>query len=106
MSASVSRDYLHAGYQMTRKSNEGLVLFFRVSHEPKSLFPGVWWHKGWLSVTNRGLSSKVEESLSGVVFSIDEISRLQSVLPKVFVSLEHTVKRLLYQNMVNFDRSN
>ena len=29
---------------------------------------GVWQHKGWLAVLDRGLASKVEESSSGSVF--------------------------------------
>ena len=38
-------------------------------------------------------------------FPVDEISRLQSVLLKVFVFMECTVKSSLYQNVVNFDRN-
>lgn len=39
-------------------------------------------------------------------FPVDELSRLQSVLLKVFIFMEYTVKRSLYQNVVNFDRNN
>ena len=41
-----------------------------------------------------------------VSFPIDKISSLQSMMLRVFVSQGHTVKRLLYQNMVIFNRSN
>lgn len=33
---------------------------------------GICWHKGWLAVPDEELSSEVEESLSGVVFSKDK----------------------------------
>lgn len=42
----------------------GFGTFLYVSCESKSLL-GVWWHKGWLTVRDRGLSSEVEESSSG-----------------------------------------
>ena len=35
-----------------------------------------------------------------VSFLIDETSRLQDVMFKVFLSQKHTVKRLFYQNMI------
>ena len=40
-----------------------------VSCESKSLFLEVWWHKGWLAIPDMGLSSEVEESSSGGIFS-------------------------------------
>lgn len=50
----------------------------------KSLFTGVWKHKGWLAVPDRGLSNKVEESLFGGIFlPIDEISSFQNVMLKI-----------------------
>ena len=49
------------------RSRQGLVHFLYVSCESKSLLLGVWWHKGWLAVRDRGLSSEVEESSSGGV---------------------------------------
>ena len=57
-------------------------------------------------VPDRCLSSEVEESSSGGVFPTDEISRLQSVMLKIFVSQECTVKGFLYQSMGIFNRSN
>ena len=51
------------------RSNQDLVLSLDVSCESRSLCSGVWWHTGWLSVPDRGLSSKVEENPSGVDFS-------------------------------------
>ena len=55
---------------MTCTSSQGSVLFFLgVLCEPKSLFFGVWWHKGWLAVPDRDLSSEMEESSSGGDFS-------------------------------------
>ena len=50
-------------------SSQCLALFLGVSHESKSLFLCLWWHKGWLAILDRGLSSEVEESSSGGVFS-------------------------------------
>ena len=38
--------------------------FFRCVCEYKSLFPEIWWHKGWLSVPDRGLTSEFEDSPS------------------------------------------
>ena len=54
---------------MTFGSSQNLVLSLGVSHEYRGLFLGVWWHKGWLTVFDRGLSSEIEESSSGGVFS-------------------------------------
>ena len=45
------------------------MLSLDVSHESRSLFPGVWWHKGGLAVLDKGFSSEIEESPSGGVFS-------------------------------------
>ena len=87
------------------RSGQSSVLSLGMSHESKSLFFGVWWHKGWLAVPDRGLSREVEESSSGGSFPIDEISRLQGVMLKVFVARECTMKRLLYKSMVTFNRS-
>lgn len=78
----------------------GLRAFFRLSRESRSLLPGGRRHKGWLAGPERGLSSEGEESLLKVSFLIGEVSSFQSVLLTVFISLEYTVKRLLYQNMI------
>lgn len=80
----------------------GLGAFFRLSRESRSLLPGVGRHKGWLAGPDKGLSREVEESLLKVPFLIGEVSSFQSVLLTVFISLEYTVKRLLYQNMIKF----
>ena len=56
------------------RSNQGLMLSVDVTYGFKDLFLGVWQHKGWLTVSDRGLSIRVEESVSGHVFSNDEIS--------------------------------
>ena len=50
-------------------SSQGFMLSLDVSHESRSLFPGVWWHKGGLAVLDKGFSSEIEESPSGGVFS-------------------------------------
>ena len=63
-----SRKPLLSGHQSAYRSGQGLVLSLDVSCESKGLFSGVWWHKGWLEVPDKVLSSKVEESLSGGVF--------------------------------------
>ena len=75
-----------------------LLLYLAVLCKYKSLFPGFWVQKGWLVVPDRVLSSEVEESLSGGVFSSNEISRLEGVMLRVFISQERSVKRLLYQS--------
>ena len=51
------------------RSTQSSVLSLSVSHESKSLFPGFWQHKGLLTVPDGALSSKVEKSPSGRVFS-------------------------------------
>lgn len=76
----------------------GLLLCLAVLCKYKSLFPGFWLQKRWLVGPDRVYSSEVEESLSGGVFSSNEISRLQGVMLRVFISQERSVKRLLYQN--------
>ena len=42
---------------------------FRCVVNPRVVFLGVWWHKGWLVVLDGGLSSDAEDSSSGSVFS-------------------------------------
>ena len=51
------------------RSSQGLVFSLDVTRESKSLFLGVWQHKGWLMVPDRGLSSELEGTLSGGVLS-------------------------------------
>ena len=55
-----------SGHRIMCRSSQDLVHFLYVSCESKSLL-GVWWHKGWLAIHDRGLSSEVEESSSGGV---------------------------------------
>ena len=54
---------------MMCRSTQGVVLSLHVPYESKSLLPGVSWHKGWLAVPDRGLSSEVQENPSEGVFS-------------------------------------
>ena len=79
-----------------------MVLSVDVTHGSKGPFFEVWQHKSWLTVPDRGLSISGEDSLSGDVIPIDEISGLQGVrnfwaarlIFKVFVSGECAVERL------------
>ena len=54
----------------------------------------------------RAFPARLKRILRKVTFPKDEFSRLQGLMPKVFLSLERTVKRLFYQSMVIFNRSN
>lgn len=45
------------------------MLSLGVSCNSKTLFPGVWQHKGWLAVPDKTLSNNVEENPSGGKFS-------------------------------------
>lgn len=58
-------------FQVTSQcaGDQDLVLSLDVTHESKSLLLGVWQHKDWLTVPDRGLFNGVEESLSGDIFS-------------------------------------
>ena len=60
---------LFSGQQLVYRLSQGLVLSLDVTHESKSLLLGVWQHKNWLTVPDRGLFNGVEESLSGDIFS-------------------------------------
>lgn len=53
-----------SGHQIMCRSSEGLVLSLGVSDESESLFLGIWQHKGWLAVLDRGLFRKVDKSSS------------------------------------------
>ena len=86
--------------------SQGLVLFWDVSCEMKSLFPGVWQHKGWLAVPESGLSSEIKWDSLEVSFLVNEISKVQDMMLKVFISWEGSVRRLLYQSMFTFNGSN
>lgn len=72
----------------------------------KSLFPGVWQHKGWLAVPEIGLSSEIKRDFLEVSFPVGEISKIQEMMLKVFISWEGSVTRLFYQSMVIFNGSN
>ena len=64
-----SEKFLFSGHQMKCRSSQGLTLSLCVSCKSKSLDPRVWQHKGWLPVPYKSFSNKVEEHLSGGVFS-------------------------------------
>ena len=66
--------------QMMGRSSQCLVFSLGVSHESKSLFLGVWWHKGWIAVSDKVLFNKGKTVLLKVSFLVDEISRLQNVI--------------------------
>ena len=65
---------------MMYRSSQCLVLSLGVSHESKSLFLGVWWHKGWVVVYDKVIFNKGKTVLLKVSFPVDEISRLQDVM--------------------------
>lgn len=62
--------------------------------------------QGWLAVPEWHLLSEFGKSPSGGDFSKVQISRWQGGRLKVFISWEHIVKKLLYQHMSIFKRSN
>ncbi|XP_064448745.1 uncharacterized protein LOC135364545 isoform X6 [Mirounga angustirostris] len=64
--------YLPSCHQLVYRSSQGLVPSLNVSRGPKSPFPGIWQHKVWLAVCDKGLSREVEENLCGGVFSNGE----------------------------------
>ena len=72
----------------------------------KSLFPGVWQHKSWLAEPESGLSSEIKWDFLEVSFPANEISKVQDMMLKVFISWEGSVTRLLYQSMFIFNGSN
>ena len=54
-----------------------------------------------VGLPDRDISSEDKERVFlEVTFSIDKISRLQDLMLKVFISLECTVKRLLYRTWI------
>ena len=67
-----------------------------VSCDSRSLFSGVWQPKGWLAVLIGALPVRLKSVFLEVSFPTDKISSFQSVLLKVFNSMEYTVERLLY----------
>ena len=64
-------------------------------------FPGFWQYRGLLAVPDRGLPAGLERFFRRCFFPIDDISRLQGMILK-----NNIVKRLLYQGMVIFNKSN
>lgn len=71
---------------MVCRSSQGSTLSLSMPYESKSLFHGVWWHEDWLVVPDSDLSSEIKGSFFGsVFFPIDKISRLQSMVLKVFI---------------------
>ena len=91
---------LLSGHQMMCTSSQGSETSLGLSHASKSLFLKVWWHKGWLTVLSMVFLVRLRRMLLAVSFPVDKISKLQ-----VFFSQGHTVKWLLYQNMVIFNRN-
>ena len=79
---------------MVCRSSQGLVLSLDVLHESKSLFSGVWQHKGRLAAAG-AFPGRLKRVLLEVSFPIDEISRLKGVILKVFISQEYTMKKIL-----------
>lgn len=92
-------------HQTTCSFSQGLVLSLGVAQESKSLFFGVWRHKGCLEYSIKGFPTRLERILLDVYFLINEISKLQVVTLRVFVPQGCHLKRLIYQNMVIFNRS-
>ena len=68
--------------------------------ESKSLFFGVWRHKGCLEYSIKGFPARMKRVLLSVSFLIDKISKLQVVTLKVFVPQGFHLKRLIYQNII------
>lgn len=78
--------YLCSCDQMGSRSSQGLVPSLNVSHGPKSPFPGIWQHRVWLAVSNKGLSRwGVEENLCGGVFPNRENLQFAGVMVKIIV---------------------
>lgn len=69
------------------------VLSRCVSHESSNAFHGVWQHQSWLAVPDKTLYCKVKENLSGGAFFSKLNLYVASVWLKVFISLEHIVKK-------------
>ena len=96
------RKSLLSGQQMICRSSQDLVFSLCVSQEYKSPFPRVWPHKSLLAYLIGASPARLKKVLLEVSFLIDEISKFQGVMLKVFISSECTVKRLLCQKMVIF----
>ena len=78
---------LLSGHQMMCTSSQGSETSLGLSHESKSPFLKVWWHKGWLSVLSMVILVRLRRMLLAVSFPVDKNSKLQ-----VFFSQGHTVK--------------
>lgn len=64
-----------------------VVHFLFMCHvNPKAVFFGVWWHKGWLVILSRTFLVMLKMVLLEVSFPVNELSRLQGVMLEVFVS--------------------
>ena len=55
---------------MMYRSTQGSVFSLGISCEPKSIFPEVWWHKVWLVVHDRILST---EGIAFTTFKYHEL---------------------------------
>ena len=64
-----SRKSLLSDNQTMCRYSQCSVISLGMSTESKSLLLTVWWHKGWLVGSYRNISSEVEESFSGDIFS-------------------------------------
>ena len=70
-------------FQVTRWHAVPVTLctfFMGVTWIQESVPWNFWWHKIWLAILDRVLSTEFEESSSGGVFPIDEICSLQDVM--------------------------
>lgn len=79
---------------MVCRSSQVLALSLDASHESKSLFSGVWQHNRRLAAVG-AFPWRLKRVLLEVSFPTDEISRLKGVILKVFISQEHTMKKIL-----------
>lgn len=78
---SNSEKSLLSGHQIVCRSSQGLVLSSGVWSEFKSICFGICCYKGWLAVSDRNLSSEIEEiSSRGIFFPLDKISSLQGMM--------------------------
>lgn len=100
------REYIFSDYQMMFGCSQDSTLSLGVPRGSKSQLLEDSQHKGQLAVLDWSFPVRLKSVLLQLSFPADEISRMQSIMLKVFVSQKHTAKRLVYQNMVIFNRRN